>query len=583
MSKKIYVDMCADLFHAGHVQYLKQCKQYCDDVYLIVGLHNDKTIASFKRKSICTMEERRIVLESCKYVDEVVLNAPLSVTKEYLTENNIDYVIHADGISPEEAQKMYGIAIELEIYRELPRTAGISTSDIIRRIHIQHDPWKDIWVKKGLQDGEPRVLNGHEDTPLDGHEIFKKLQQFFRPTDKILEVGCGAGYMTEFFIKNDLNYTGVDYSNTLIEKNKMFFRSNVVVAEANSLPYEDNSFDFVFVWSVFQYFDSYEYLEMVLEELERVCKRVIFIGDLRESCRKVKKDKDIIKTTSILKHLPCYRNVFSKAGYSILDPWLEDYGKRFNAIKKIIPWSETHSVIKKAVSQDLIHTILTMVERLKEHPLMDTKEGPWMYKETEIDRISRIEHFADSTWNEIFQMILKVAVGEEEWSRYYLFKDKVNYMYPGGEGFKPHQDIAAGWSTYTDYHLSIALPLVPTHEGNGCLWMAPLETAGKMLTDTIFTDLTDEHISTDKFNPVCTELGDLITFDSNIPHRSFSNQSQETRPILYLTYTFEDKYDDYHNDKWEAVPPSSLQKKGNKYRSSQSYTRCKVIGKGDLK
>jgi len=140
MPTKIYVDMCADLFHAGHVQYLTQCKQYCADVYLIVGIHNDETIASYKRQPICTMEERRIVLESCQYVDEVVLNAPFNVTKEYLIENNIDYVIHADNIDPKEAQNMYGAAIKLDLYREVPRTAGISTTDLIRRVEQRKDP-----------------------------------------------------------------------------------------------------------------------------------------------------------------------------------------------------------------------------------------------------------------------------------------------------------------------------------------------------------------------------------------------------------------------------------------------------------
>jgi cytidyltransferase-like protein len=134
MRKKIYVDMCADLFHAGHVQYLAQCKQYCDDVYLIVGIHNDETIASYKRPPICTMEERRIVLKSCKYVDEVVLNAPLQLKREYLIENNIDYVIHADGIDPKEAEHMYSAAIELGLYIEVPRTEGISTTDLIQRV-----------------------------------------------------------------------------------------------------------------------------------------------------------------------------------------------------------------------------------------------------------------------------------------------------------------------------------------------------------------------------------------------------------------------------------------------------------------
>ena len=41
---RVYTDMCADLFHTGHVNYLKQCKDIHPDIHLIVGLHNDKTI-----------------------------------------------------------------------------------------------------------------------------------------------------------------------------------------------------------------------------------------------------------------------------------------------------------------------------------------------------------------------------------------------------------------------------------------------------------------------------------------------------------------------------------------------------------
>jgi hypothetical protein len=31
-----------------------------------------------------------------------------------------------------------------------------------------------------------------------------------------------------------------------------------------------------------------------------------------------------------------------------------------------------------------------------------------------------------------------------------LFKDKINFKLPGGDGFKPHQDQQAGWSAYAD-------------------------------------------------------------------------------------------------------------------------------------
>lgn len=335
MPTKIYVDMCADLFHAGHVQYLAQCKQYCADVYLIVGIHNDETIASYKRQPICTMEERRIVLESCKYVDEVVLNAPFNVTKEYLIENNIDYVIHADGIDPKEAQNMYGAAIELGLYREVPRTAGISTTDLIRRVEQRKDPWGYIWHQKGLQEGGAALLNGWEHTPMNGDEVSAKIKAIMniKSDERVLEVGCGAGYIGQHFDPNV--YTGIDKSDTLISKFKDFFHDNAYVSEADNLPFEDNSFEHVFVFSIMQYFPDTEYLSRVLSELERVAKKTVFIGDLREGQRQQKENKDKIKSMTKLEHLSCPKAIFETSGYSILEPWFEDYGIRYNVIKKL--------------------------------------------------------------------------------------------------------------------------------------------------------------------------------------------------------------------------------------------------------
>lgn len=61
-----------DLLHAGHVLMLKECRAQCD--YLIVGLQTDPTLdRPEKNKPIETLEERRIRLEGCKYVDEIVI------------------------------------------------------------------------------------------------------------------------------------------------------------------------------------------------------------------------------------------------------------------------------------------------------------------------------------------------------------------------------------------------------------------------------------------------------------------------------------------------------------------------------
>ncbi|OGI60921.1 hypothetical protein A2641_00850 [Candidatus Nomurabacteria bacterium RIFCSPHIGHO2_01_FULL_37_25] len=60
-----------DLLHAGHVLMLKECRAQCD--YLIVGLEIDPSVdRSWKKKPIETLEERRIRLEGCKYVDEII-------------------------------------------------------------------------------------------------------------------------------------------------------------------------------------------------------------------------------------------------------------------------------------------------------------------------------------------------------------------------------------------------------------------------------------------------------------------------------------------------------------------------------
>jgi len=95
----IYVDMVADLFHLGHVEILRKSKDLGD--ILIVGVHNDSDVETYKRTPILTMEERIKIVESCKYVDRVIPNAPLQITEDYLREYNIDFVVHGDDISEE--------------------------------------------------------------------------------------------------------------------------------------------------------------------------------------------------------------------------------------------------------------------------------------------------------------------------------------------------------------------------------------------------------------------------------------------------------------------------------------------------
>ena len=129
----IYVDMVGDLFHINHINLIKEAKKF--GKYLIVGVHSDSDVESYKCTPILTMEERIGVIESCKYVDKVIPNAPLVITKEYLDENNIDLVVHAH--NKDEIEKynfMYSEIIKLEKFKRIDYHDGVSTTNIKNKI-----------------------------------------------------------------------------------------------------------------------------------------------------------------------------------------------------------------------------------------------------------------------------------------------------------------------------------------------------------------------------------------------------------------------------------------------------------------
>jgi len=128
---RVYVDMVADLFHVGHLNLIKKAKE-CGD-YLIVGIHSDLDVESYKRKPIISEEDRYEIISSCKFIDRVIRAAPLKITRKFIDENDIDIVIHGDDENPV-YKEQYKIPVELGIMRYLPYTKGVSTTEIIKRI-----------------------------------------------------------------------------------------------------------------------------------------------------------------------------------------------------------------------------------------------------------------------------------------------------------------------------------------------------------------------------------------------------------------------------------------------------------------
>ncbi|MFA5936609.1 MAG: adenylyltransferase/cytidyltransferase family protein [Candidatus Paceibacterota bacterium] len=61
-----------DLLHVGHMLMFKEIRNQCD--FLVVGLQTNPTLdRPEKNKPIETIEERKIKLEGCKYIDQIIL------------------------------------------------------------------------------------------------------------------------------------------------------------------------------------------------------------------------------------------------------------------------------------------------------------------------------------------------------------------------------------------------------------------------------------------------------------------------------------------------------------------------------
>ena len=70
MEDIVYVDMCADLLHYGHTRFLEKAKKLGEK--LVVGIHSDETIKSYKRIPVCIMKERIELVKSVKWIDEII-------------------------------------------------------------------------------------------------------------------------------------------------------------------------------------------------------------------------------------------------------------------------------------------------------------------------------------------------------------------------------------------------------------------------------------------------------------------------------------------------------------------------------
>ena len=258
-----------DLLHISHTDFLNKIKKKGDN--LIVLIHSDRFVSSYKRIPIINENQRMLMISNLKNVDKTFVDDSEYLTQEIINKYQIKKVFQGTD-NKNVWNYYYHIPIKLNIMNFIEyNTNSISTTQIINNItniNLSEDNLR--YSKENILKNELLYGYGFQ-SPNISNIILDYLPK--KKINTILEIGCGLG--GNCFLLNNLyncDILGIDICKNMIdiciERNT---KKNITFLLKNYLEYKMvKKYNIIFVRDVFMYLHTelkYTYLNKIYQDL----------------------------------------------------------------------------------------------------------------------------------------------------------------------------------------------------------------------------------------------------------------------------------------------------------------------------
>ena len=186
----VFVPMCADMFHIGHVNILKTAASYGSVTVLLM---TDVAMIEYKRKPLITYDHRKTILLANTYVHDVVpCHGPGSYEHE-VRKHRPDFFVHGDDW--QQGVQSHSRKLVLDAMKEYngqviepPYTQGCSTSDNLTKIDTETMQKYGVLLRAAMNDLKRTVSVVSKETGVDVDVLESVIHGSYTQTTDIEEI-----------------------------------------------------------------------------------------------------------------------------------------------------------------------------------------------------------------------------------------------------------------------------------------------------------------------------------------------------------------------------------------------------------